>query len=224
MAAVLKQAEISSSSTSLSFVEFNVQDVQSRAERVIEEAQAKAEALIAAATAKADSIFQEAYDKGLAEAVTATDKRIQETAQRLSDQRCKTAITACEASVNELANETVAWLNLWRNQTIEIAIQIAEKLVRRELQDRDEILRVWMEEALVAMRDARDIRILVHPDDFAVAGRFLQHLAKIVPQAASAEVIPDPEVKLGGCIVRCTNGQIDQQLETQLQRLVAQLT
>jgi flagellar biosynthesis/type III secretory pathway protein FliH len=50
----------------------------------------------------------------------------------------------------------------------------------------------------------------------AVAGRFLQNLAKSVPQAAQVEVLPDPEISLGGCIVRSSHGQLDQQLETQL--------
>ena len=45
----------------------------------------------------------------------------------------------------------------------------------------------------------------------------------MIPQAAQIEVIPDPEISLGGCIVRSMHGLIDQQLETQLQRLVEQL-
>jgi flagellar assembly protein FliH len=80
-----------------------------------------------------------------------------------------------------------------------------------------------MEEALVTMRDSRDIRIVVNPDDFELAGRYLQKLSKTMPQAGSAEVLPDPEVSRGGCIVRSSYGQIDQQLETQLERLVEQL-
>lgn len=89
--------------------------------------------------------------------------------------------------------------------------------------DHEETLRVWMEEAIAAMREVRELRVLVHPDDFAVAGRFLQQLSKSIPQAASVEIIPDPEISLGGCLVRSAHGQLDQQLEVQLQRLVEQL-
>ena len=110
-----------------------------------------------------------------------------------------------------------------RNLTVELAARMAEKLVRRAMQDNEEVLRVWLEEAIIAMRDARELRILVNPGDFSVAGRFLQNLTKMIPQAALIEVIPDPEISLGGCIVRSMHGFIDQQLETQLQRLVEQL-
>ena len=91
------------------------------------------------------------------------------------------------------------------------------------MQDHDETRRVWMEEAIVAMRNVRELLVLVHPDDFSVAGRFLQQLAKSIPQAASVEILPDPEIKAGGCVVRSSHGQLDQQLESQLQRLVEQL-
>jgi flagellar biosynthesis/type III secretory pathway protein FliH len=105
-----------------------------------------------------------------------------------------------------------------------LAAEIANKVVRRELSSDNELLRVWLEEALVAMQDARELRVRVHPDDFAVTGRFLQQLAKSIPQAASVEILPDPEISLGGCRLQSNHGQIDQQLETQLDRLAEQLS
>ena len=179
---------------------------------------------MANARSQSKQLQVEAKNKGLAEAEAEFQQRVQKAAEKLSDERCRTAISACETSMANLTSDTTQWLALWRNQTVELAARIAEKILRRQMHDDNELLRVWLEEALVAMRDVRDVRVLVHPDDFAVAGRFLQQLAKSLPQAASVEVIPDPEVSLGGCIVRSSQGLIDQQLETQLQRLVEQLT
>jgi chromosome segregation ATPase len=39
-------------------------------------------------------------------------------------------------------------------------------------------------------------------------------LAKSVPQAGTVEILPDPEISLGGCRVQSSQGSIDQQLET----------
>ena len=100
---------------------------------------------------------------------------------------------------------------------------MAEKLVRAPMTAHAETLLVWMEESLQLMRDTREIRILVHPDDFSIAGRYLQQLAKLIPHAAEAEIIPDPQISLGGCIVKSKYGQIDQQLQAQLARLGEQL-
>lgn len=223
MAAVLKSEQFSPGSNYPQAVVFNVEDVQSRARDYLAQVQREAAAILAAAQQDAVRIREQAKAEGIAEAKQSNQEHIQTTAQQLSDTRCKTAIAACEAAVEKLSQQTTQWLGLWRNQTVELATRIAEKILRREMSASEETLRVWMEEALVAMRDVRDIRVLVHPDDFAVAGRFLQQLAKSVPQAASVEILPDPEISLGGCIVRSTHGQLDQQLETQLARLAEQL-
>ena len=223
MASVLKSESIGSGEISRP-VAFNIVDVQSRARQYLIEVQAEAAQILSQARDESVRLKEEAKQQGLAEAQKNFEQSVEEAAQKRSDARCKTAIASCEATVAELTKETANWLALWRNQTVELAAKIAEKILRREMADENELLRVWMEEALVAMRDARDVRVLVHPDDFAVAGRFLSGLAKSVPQAASVEVIPDPEVSLGGCVVRSNHGQIDQQLETQLQRLVDQIS
>lgn len=223
MAAVLKSEQLARGSDYPQAAVYNLEDVQSRARDYFEQIQQEAAALLAQAKRDAHGIREQAKADGVAQAKATIEQSIQTTAQQLSDSRCKTAIAACEATVEQLTQETSGWLALWRNQTVQLAARMAEKILRRETQDHDETLRVWMEEAIVAMREVRELRVLVHPDDFAVAGRFLQQMSKSVPQAVGVEIIPDPEISLGGCVVRSTHGQLDQQLEAQLQRLVEQL-
>lgn len=202
---------------------FNVQDVQQRADEYFADMKAKAAALIQEANDEAATIRETARQKGLKAAESEFEQKVNAQAHKLSDARCKTAIQTCEGTVSKLSTSTMQWLEVWRKQTVTLATKMAEKIVRREMQDNTEVLSAWLEEAIVATRDMRDLRVLVHPDDFAVAGRFLTQLAKTVPQAASAEIVPDPEVEIGGCIVRNNDGQIDQQLTTQLDRLIDQL-
>ncbi|MEZ6133624.1 MAG: FliH/SctL family protein [Pirellulaceae bacterium] len=224
MASILKQETLTRGAQSPQPVAFNVEDVQTRAREYLMEIQQQAAETLERARVEAIRLRQEAKQQGIADAQTQVEQQIAAAAQRLSDERCRTAIASCEKTVAELTEDTSQWLVAWRNQTVELAAKIAEKLVRREMRDENELLRVWMEEALVAMRDARDVRVIVHPDDFAIAGRYLQKLTKSLPQAGAVEILPDPEIKPGGCTVRSNNGLIDQQLETQLQRLVDQLT
>jgi flagellar assembly protein FliH len=224
MATVLKNDRLMQSNELSQLVSFNVEDVQQRARDYLAEVQQQAVAILAQANHEAGEIRKKAYAEGFASGQGDFERQVEERSQQMSDLRCKTAIGACEATVTKISEETAVWLSSWRNATVELASKMAEKVVRRTMQDSEETLRVWLEEAIVAMRDARDLRVLVHPDDFAVAGRFLQNLAKMVPQAAQVEVLPDPAISLGGCVVRSMHGSIDQQMETQLQRLVEQLT
>ena len=223
MATILKGDRAGQSSTDMHPIAFNVEDVQERARAYLAEIQKQAAQIVEEANRKSDNVTKSAHQAGLNSARAEFEEQVKRRAQQISDQRCKTAIAACEATVQRLSGETTEWLANWRNLTVELAARMAEKLVRRAMQDNEEVLRVWLEEAIIAMRDARELRILVNPDDFSVAGRFLQNLTKMIPQAALIEVIPDPEISLGGCIVRSMHGFIDQQLETQLQRLTEQL-
>ncbi len=223
MASVIKHEHVQEHQRANAAREFNVQDVQARAQQAIDAAREQAKAIIAAAEAEADKVREQAKQLGIAEAQNEIARQVEEKAQQLSDSRCKTAIASCEKSLEKLSASTTEWLGIWRQQTITLACQIAEKLVRHEMSINEEVLHGWLEEAIVATRDMREVRIIVHPDDFTVVGRFLQHLAKSVPQAANAEIIPDPEIDIGGCIVRNSDGEIDQQLKTQLERLVEQL-
>ncbi len=223
MATILKGNRIDQSSTEAHLIVFNVEDVHDRARAYLAEIQQQAAQIIEDANKQAVDIAKAAHQTGLTSGRAEFEDQVERRAQQISDQRCKTAISACEATVHQLSGETITWLTNWRNLTVELASRMAEKLVRRTMKDNEEVLRVWLEEAIIAMRDARELRILVNPDDFAVAGRFLQNLTKMIPQAAQIEVIPDPDISLGGCIVRSMHGLIDQQLETQLQRLVEQL-
>jgi flagellar assembly protein FliH len=224
MASVLKHETLSRGSSRAEPIAFNIEDMQSRARDYLLEMQTQAAELLEKARAEALQIKSQAHQEGVQSAQLEIQRKIEEAAARLSDQRCKTAIEACEQTVNKISQSTAEWLAEWRNQTVQVAAKIAEKIVRSQMDDRNELLRVWMEEAIVAMRDERDLRVLVHPDDFAIAGRFLQSLSRTVPHAGNIEVVPDPQTKAGGCVVKSKNGQIDQQLETQLQRLVDQLT
>ena len=223
MAAVLKSDQLTSGSSPPQAVAFNMEDVQHRARNYLAEVQREAAELLAAARQEATRLREQAKHEGIAQAQQAIEQQIQSMAQQLSDKRCKTAIATCETATQQLAQQTAQWLAQWRDQTVELASRIAEKILRREMASSPETLRVWLEEALVAMRDVRELRVLVHPDDFAVAGRFLQQLTRSFPQAANVEVLPDPEISPGGCVVRSQHGQLDQQLESQLQRLVEQL-
>jgi flagellar assembly protein FliH len=224
MASVIKFDSLAAGTSIAMPLAFNVADVQSRAEQYLTEVQQQASQLLEQARQEAEKIKQQARQQAIQAAQAEVQQQIQQRAAELTDQRCKTAIAGCQQTVQQLTESMNEWLTQWRDQTIQLAARMADKLVRSQMQDNNELLRVWMEEAISALRDARELRVLVHPDDFAVAGRFLQSLMRSASPSGQVEVLPDPNVKPGGCIVKSSHGQIDQQLESQLMRLTEQLS
>ena len=223
MATILKESDLKQSGAEARLVAFNIDDVQTRAQAYLQEVRQQAAALLTQAQNEADQVRAGAHAEGLALAQREIAQQVEQRAQQLTEERIRLAVSACQQAVDSLTSDTSRWLQVWRDATIDLSIAMAEKLTRQSMAHGLEPLRVWLEEALMMMRDARDVHILVHPDDFTWAGRYLQQMARHVPHAGSAEILPDPEVSRGGCIVRCQHGDVDQQLETQLARLGEQL-
>lgn len=224
MAGIIKSHELEQQADAPLPVAFNVEDIQNRTRQHLEDAKREAAEILEAAKKEASAIKAAAEQEGIRQAQQNIDEQIRIAATEMSDERCRTAIAACETTVDNLIVETASWLAKWRDQTVELAARIAEKVVRREMTDNTDLLRGWLEEALVTVREARDLQAHVHPDDFAIAGRFMQQIARSIPQAASVEIVPNPDVSAGGCIVKSNDGTIDFQLESQLERLVEQLS
>jgi flagellar assembly protein FliH len=224
MASILKAQTGAVDSDGETPVVFDLKDVKQSAEAYVADAQQNAQRLLDEAESAAESIREEARLRGLEDAETEFNSRVQEAARKLTELRCRTAIASCESAIENVQTLTADWLELWRDQTVTLAASMAEKLLHREIaQDRKHTLRCWLDDALGSLREARSVRVLVHPDDHAVAEQLLEMIARSIPQVAEAVVVVDPEIELGGCIVRTSHGSIDQQLSTQLQQLVHQL-
>lgn len=223
MATVIKHDSLTLAGKAPQPAAFNVEDVRSKARDYLLDIQEQAEEILSNARSEAEALRVSAKQEATAEANQEFESRVTEAAKKLSDNRCKTAVAGCQKMVSGIEESTSQWLSIWRSQTVTLAAKIAEKIVRRELDENNDLLSSWLEEALIAMRDSRELKILINPDDFEVAGEYLKKLTKSVPQAADAELHADPDIARGGCIVRSNNGTIDQTLETQLSRLVEQL-
>ena len=79
-------------------------------------------------------------------------------------------------------------------------------------------------EALELAAGSPHVKIALNPDDFDALDTQIQSLIKEIAQVAETEIIPDRTVSAGGCRVETRQGLIDQQVETQLNRIIAELT
>jgi flagellar biosynthesis/type III secretory pathway protein FliH len=87
---------------------------------------------------------------------------------------------------------------------VRLAVRIAEKILRRQLDLTPEAVRDVARAALAAARARDKLTLHVHPDDVAL----------VAPLGVS--VVADVAVSRGGCIVETDLGRFDARLETQL--------
>jgi len=220
MATILKADGADSRRDTPQAVAFNFGDVTERAERYLEEVRAQSAQILADAREQAVQIRQQAMRDGRQDAMAAAEQTVQEKVQ----QQLQFVLPAIQEAVLEVEHERESWLRRWEGEALKLTAAIAERVVRRELQQQPEITIDLLREALHLAAGLGTLTIRLNPRDHEALAAHLQLIVEVMQQLTPAEVIADDAISQGGCRVDTDYGSIDQQIETQLERICAELT
>lgn len=150
---------------------------------------------------------RDAYARGTAEAErAATDAaaaRVTQTLERLG------------ASIEEVAALRLAVLQRGERDLVQLALAMAERIVRRSIDVDRSVLLTMARAAIERLGTTTAATIHLNPIDYDAIR--LAH-----PEALSGggvEVLTDPQVARGGCLVKSAAGVIDAGIDTQLREL-----
>jgi flagellar assembly protein FliH len=194
---------------------YRFDEVAGDAQRLVEEAKAEAAAIVAEAHKQVDEIRCRAEREGRTAA--------EEAAHREMQSRIQSLLPALESMSEQLGDARQSWVKQWQQNAVLLAVKIAERIVRREIQRQPSITLTYVREALEMCAAAPQVRVLLHPDDAQSLGQSARQIVHEIMPAAHAEIIGDDSITLGGCRIETRHGEIDQRIETQLQRIEAEL-
>ncbi len=120
-------------------------------------------------------------------------------------------------------NAASDWLRQWQNETVLLAIAIAEKLVRRQIQFDSDILVEWIQRAVELVQQHRRLIIQIHPETLTWIKAPLERFIEQVGETSHIEIAPCDTIEKIGAIVTTEDASIDVQLRTQLLRLEEEL-
>jgi len=147
--------------------------------------------------------FQQGYDEGV----------------RLATQEQQQTAAQLGALLQGIATDTEEFVRGLQDEIVELALAVAEKVIAREVQTDREIVVNVVRAALAEIHDATELRIRVHPEDYAlVEPRWQDMLPRSVAQ--HSELLADDLVERGGCAVETRIGYVDGQLKTRLNQIV----
>ncbi len=212
-------------------VAFNYEDLQRRCDGYIEQIRDQARQILLDAQSEADQMRSTAHGlgwdvgvrEGREEALKEQQALIDESAARKSAAQLSTTLPALEAAARALDEERNRWLAEWQDAAIQLSVAIAEKILRRELQQRPELVRDSVLEALELAAASPQIQLRMHPIDVENLGEWINKVLASLSPAGSTEIVADPNVSAGGCVVQTQQGTIDAQLETKLSRIAEEL-
>jgi flagellar assembly protein FliH len=195
-------------------------DVTQELETQLQSARSQAARLVAEAEERAAAMCAEARLEGLRQAQQAIAEQVRQTV----DRQLQTVIPALEQAAAALRREKAEHLRNCERQVVQLATAMAERLVRRELGRQPDIALDLIREALDLAASSGRIRLYLNPADYETLGDRVGPLMARVSEGTTTEIVADPAVTPGGCLVQTEFGTIDLQFETQLARIAEELT
>lgn len=187
------------------------------AEDILQKARKNAVGIITGARQKAaleaEKIKEDAAGEGRDKGYNAgMDEAIKEASSIKSEAK------AVLAQAEEARREKLAHI---KDEVRCLALEIAEKLLNRELQTNAEAVMAIVDEAMQMVGNRPYVLLWVHSRDKQICEKHRDQLLGHLPPKAELQIMADDAVEPGGCVVETDYSKVDARLSTRWQSLLA---
>lgn len=193
---ILKQSRSGAAapcSASAKIVKGDVFEASLLARQIVEAAHAQARELVTDAELAREKLIEaarvEGYEQGL--------------------KNWNTAVAAVDAARDQYLMDS-------ETELVRLAVRIAQKIITHELQTNPEVIVSIARECLRGLQRERSLKLRATPADAELLRLSIQRLREIAGDERTIELVADPSVGPGGCIVESEYGTIDAGLDTQI--------
>jgi flagellar biosynthesis/type III secretory pathway protein FliH len=180
------------------------EDLRRAWDEVVARAQVRADEIVAAAADQAGAVRDQARREGLAEFVELQLAAFREVAALVSE---------------DLARDFEArWARL-ELEAARLCVDLAANVVRKVIPEDDQVVVETVREGLGRIPAARAVTIHVSPECQAALTAAVPALAHELAYGVALDVQPSDAISPGGAVLQSANGEVDLQIETQLERL-----
>lgn len=213
---------------------FSFCDVERQADEITTRARAEADRLIAEARQRAAEVEAQAraqlearrragYEEGLAEGRRVGLEQVKNEARQTVLQSVRAELTQLTQSLAtglaQYERERRGLIALAESGLIELAVAIARRVCKTLAGRSTDPVRANARALLELVRHHDDLELHVHPDEHEllrdVAAEFTQQTAEL----EHVQVVADPAVERGGCVIRTRDGTIDASIAAQIDRI-----
>jgi flagellar biosynthesis/type III secretory pathway protein FliH len=164
--------------------------------------------------------FAEGYEQGFAQGRSEGYEEGKNEADTRYGLEIGSFVDRLRQAESEFEGVIAAWLGQAEEQLAALAVIIAERVLRSELQSSRESVLGIAKDAVSEVRHGTSVRIRVNPfDSTLVEGRSAEIMAACAG-LRSIEVVSDPAIA-GGCVIESAGGLVDARIDHALERIVA---
>ncbi|OHD64095.1 MAG: hypothetical protein A2096_03045 [Spirochaetes bacterium GWF1_41_5] len=177
-----------------------IKDARSRAEEIIKEAEARKNDIQQAA-------HKEGFDKGFEEAYEKGHEELDRIKGRL------------EKILGETINKRNEIIESSEKQLINISIAVAKKVVKAITESDQAVILRNVTEALRKVKGRAQVTIRVNINDLELTTRHKDDFYRMLDNIENVNVLEDPNIEQGGCIIETDFGDIDARIATQMNEI-----
>jgi flagellar assembly protein FliH len=222
---------IKSPNTPASLSPFSMKDIESQATAMLARAGQQADQLLASAKVEGKKIRQDAYDEGFRAGQEDGLKRGTEDGRAAGQ---KAALAEHRAQLEQLSktlSAAISEMDAKRSQlesnaaaeVIRLAVAIARRVTKLQGSLDPAVMTENVKSAMKLVVHSADVRIAVNPAQKQALEQVLPQLRMSWPSVTHVHLIEDASIALGGCQVLTAHGEIDAELDGQVDRVAADL-
>ncbi|AQQ54131.1 FliH/SctL family protein [Planococcus lenghuensis] len=159
------------------------------------------------AARQAEEAKTEGYQTGLSEGTRQAESDFREQREAMEE-----LVTAAHEEQANIIQQAEPFL-------LNLSVKIAEKILKRELQQHDDQLLQIVKQALKSVEESEDIIMHVSLEDFLIISPYLEELKPYVKADAELRLIPVAALSKGGCMIHTSNGSYDVTVDSQLNEI-----
>jgi flagellar biosynthesis/type III secretory pathway protein FliH len=215
-------------------VVLNLGDLARQGEAIIAAARKRAETIVREAQAERDRLIANAAAEGREQGLKQGTADGQAKGEKQGRDAALKERTAALAALEKSWTDTLATWDATRDAlaaearqgVVKLAVEIAQRIVKRHIEATPDAAVAQVEAALAAVARPSELTVSIHPRDRDVVQAALPGLTKRFSAGRSIELIDDESVGRGGCVLRCRGalgGEIDATIDTQAERIAQAL-
>lgn len=182
----------------------------------LQQARNQAAEILHRARSEKESIEMDAYNQGI--------KQGQEQGQKMALKRIAPLFDALQKALDELPLTREQYQEQHEDQMIALVLQIAEKVIHREVKTSPDLIRDTIRAACEHLRETDEVRVRLHPSDFEYVREVEEMLTRKLTGRRTVQVIEDASLQRGGTMIETDFGDIDATIAAQFAQLAETLT
>jgi flagellar assembly protein FliH len=222
---------IKSNTVPATLAAFSMRDIEAQATAVLLGAKQQAGQLLAAAQTEGAKVRQQAYDAGfragqedgLKKGIDDGRKSGRDAALAEHRERLEQLVKSVTAIVSEFETSRARMESEAATEVIKLAVAIARRVTRLQASADPNVVHENVRAAMRLVVHSTDVRIALNPQQKQSLEQVLPQLRMQWPNVTHVELIDDPSIAPGGCRVFTAQGEIDAELDRQIDRIAADL-